>query len=343
MYRKRIIIPEILKYRRLVISALIISVVIVLSSMTFSIFANLPNNGNDETVSRISSSQIPGMVLLYQHKDTNMIPCTAGPPCLGVIPDPIHVWNDAAGVDGIYGNADDCPHCSAYCAPASIAMIATYRLVPPPMNQQDDLYDAGKVIGEVGLGDMIINSHGAGMFDGSGGRPPEVQTSFLVALGPFIQHDFMIPNPLTPAQLETYIYNWHPVLWLDHGGWPANQSAQYPPLENKSEQGHAKVIAGYDNKSTADTSDDLCLIYDPWPEYNDLLILPTNATKGPGGTFDPYWLPLNDVNLADISDIFLVDTFPDIPEFSLILIPVMGIALIAIIAMRASFRDRKYT
>jgi hypothetical protein len=37
--------------------------------------------------------------------------------------------------------------------------------------------------------------------------------------------------------------------------------------------------------------------------------LPPNALKGPGDTFDPYWLPQGFV-LGDTSDIFLVPTDP---------------------------------
>ena len=105
-------------------------------------------------------------------------------------------------------------------------------------------------------------------------------------------------------------------------------SESYPSSGYRADQGHAKVIAGYDDSDTADFKDDLCLIYDPWPEYNDMSILPKNATKGPGGTFDPYWLPLNDVNLSDKDDIHIVDKYPDIPEFGTVLVPVIGSLLV---------------
>jgi hypothetical protein len=149
-----------------------------------------------------------------------------------------------------------------------------------------------------------------------------------------IQHDFLISmNPLTPAQLQAYISGWQPVLWLDHNGWPDNQSAAYPPEEARYDQGHAKVIGGYDDKGTAEFSDDLCLIFDPWPEYTDKGILPTNATQYSVGVFDPYWLPLNDVNLTDINDIFLVPQV-GIPEFSQVLVPIVGALLVALVSMR---------
>jgi hypothetical protein len=144
---------------------------------------------------------------------------------------------------------------------------------------------------------------------------------------------------LTAAQLKQHIVNGNPVLWLDHGGQPYNMSdwAFEPSLQ--AMQGHAKVIAGYDDNDTLGTvMDDLCLIYDPWPEYNDMGFLPhANATKGPGNTFDPYWLPLRDVNLTDPADKYLVDTTV-IPEFSTVLIPIVGISTIAIIALRKSVR-----
>lgn len=99
------------------------------------------------------------------------------------------------------------------------------------------------------------------------------------------------------------------------------------------------VIAGYSDNDTADPADDLCLIFDPWPEYNDKGILPANATKGPGGAFDPYWLPLNDVNLSDPFDQYLVDTWPDIPEFQEVVLPVLGTVLVATV-MSATLRRR---
>ena len=267
------------------------------------------------------------ITLVYQHFDTSL-PCV---PCAGVGP---HWWNHAKGNDGFYGTIDDCPHCSCYCAPASISMIALYRGFSSPITDQDVIYDSAEMEGAFGevMGNLTMERHGVGMCDGTGTTPTEVQTAFIAAVGPFVQHNqsgLGFP-PLTAIQLQQYITTQHPVLWLDHNGWPTNMSTAYPSGEYRSDQGHAKVIAGYDDNATADFADDLCLIYDPWPEYNDLSVLPMNATKGPGGAFDPYWLPLNDVNLSDTSDIYLVDTYPDIPEFGTVLIPVLGIFLIAI-------------
>jgi len=82
-----------------------------------------------------------------------------------------------------------------------------------------------------------------------------------------------------------------------------------------------------------DTSDDRCLIYDPWSEYTDIGILPKNATKGPRDTFEPHWLPLNDVNLSDGANIYRVDTFPSvvISEFPTGLMPVLGLVVLALV------------
>jgi len=284
-------------------------------------FAAVDDEGPEQLTSRSMSTLLLPVPLIHQHKDTPM-PCVAPfPPCpMPVAP---HAWNDAKGPDGVYGTADDCPHCSCYCAPASIAMIATYRGVPVPMFQQDDIYDAGKAsLGDV-PGDKILGTHGVGMFDGTGGLPPEVQNAMTWAVGPIVQHNQGDASALT-----------------DYGGWPGNMSAAYPgdpsgepPTSYRYDQGHAKVIGGYEDNGTADFIDDLCLIYDPWPEYTDMNILPTNASLGPGGTYDPYWLPLNDVNLADIQDIYLVDTYPDVEvgELGGALVPV-ALMLIAVVA-----------
>ncbi|MCJ7561918.1 MAG: hypothetical protein MUO84_02775, partial [Thermoplasmata archaeon] len=144
------------------------------------------NSGADLTRPAHSASQtiLAGIALLDQHKDT-MMPCSGGnPPCLAPGPSPPHVPNDVIGVgpppggDNVYGTLDDCPHCSAYCAPASIAMIANYYAVGVPKNQQDDIYDQGKKsMGET-QADGIIQTHGVGMTDGTTGSAWEVQDAF---------------------------------------------------------------------------------------------------------------------------------------------------------------------
>ena len=118
---------------------------------------------------------------------------------------------------------------------------------------------------------------------------------------------------------------------------PANQSSLYPSAADKADQGHAKVIAGYDDRNTPGHGDDRCLIYDPWPEYTDKSILPANATLGPGGTYDPYWLPLSDVDTGDHADIYLIPTL-SIPEFSSIVVPFCGVMLLLIAVHRAKSR-----
>ncbi|HJX04821.1 MAG TPA: hypothetical protein VJ489_03285 [Thermoplasmata archaeon] len=213
-------------------------------------------------------------------------------------------------------------------------MISSYRGLGAPANVQDAIYDNGKSVLPEITGNNIIETHGVGMFHGVGVWPTEVQTAMTWALGPINQYDWAPANPKGPMTyplLLGFMGTGTPILWLDNGGWPVNQSAAYPPLTNRVDQGHAKVIGGHDDNNTpADPTDDLCLIYDPWPEYNDIGLVPLNCTQGPGGTWDPYWQPLNDVNFSDVNDVYLVDTFPAIPEFVSILVPVIGIMAIAL-------------
>ena len=139
---------------------------------------------------------------------------------------------------------------------------------------------------------------------------PEVQEALKWALGVTTLDQYDSSTPLDHTILKSLIENNRPALWLDHGGWPANQSGELPPLGARQYMGHAKVIAGYDDQDTPDPRDDLCLIYDPWPSYNDEAKLPLNTIKGPQDTYDPYWLPQGDV-LGDLpNDIFLVPPDP---------------------------------
>jgi hypothetical protein len=285
--------------------------------------------GSDDKTEALSVTTL-ALMLFWQYHDTPFIPCIV-PPLHAPGP---HVWNDASGVDGVYGNADDCPHCSAYCAPASIAMIASYRGAGLPFVLQDWLYDQGKQVAPEITGNGFIETHGVGMFHGVGGQPPEVQLAMTKALGAINQHDWNPMNPKGPMTyplLLGYMSTGTPILWLDNGGWPAN-STQYPPLSSRVDQGHAKVIGGHDDMGTrGDPTDDLCLIFDPWPEYSDKKIVPFNCTTGPGGSWDPYWQPLNDVNFSDPNDVYLVDLFPAIPEFSTLVLPVIGV-IVAVVS-----------
>lgn len=315
------------------IITLVVGLVVVIS-VAFAVV----KHSEPQAIASVYSQTILAVPLIGQHKDTAM-QCNGGVFCAQPGPTwPPHPFppytppTDIDGLDLIYGTADDCPHCSAYCAPASIAMIATYRGLAPPFTNQDDIYDSGKVVGEVAMGDSILTTHAVGMYDGTGALPIEVQVAFLWSVGPYIQHDWTSGTQLTAAQLEQYILLGHPVLWLDHSGWPVNLT--YPSETYRSDQGHAKVIIGYDDNDTAETSDDLLLINDPWPEYNHKQILPANALPGPGGTYNPYWLPLPVVNLNDPVDIYLVDTYADIPEFSSVVAPVLAIILAVVIVVR---------
>jgi len=281
------------------------------------------------------STTILNVPLIYQHKDTSM-QCTA---CGASNSNP-HAWNDASGQDGIYGTVDDCPHCSVYCAPASIAMIATYHGFSAPLTQQDDIYDNGKQSdGEI-RGDGILQTHGVGMYDGIGGRPAEVQTSFQWAIGNFRQYGAG-NQPLTGDVVISSIDNGTPILWLDHFGWPQNLSHNLPGWYNiTNDQGHAKVIIGYDDNNTpTNYSDDRYLINDPWPEYTDKSILPLNATLGPNGAYDPYWIPASMVLNDQANDVELIDTIV-IPEFvGPITIPILTLLILATVVIYKKYRS----
>ena len=271
----------------------------------FLAFVSCPGgNGNGE-----DGLTIITMELVYQHKDTALIChiCNSNPP----LTSNAHDWNHAAGTDGTYGTVDDCPHCSAYCAPASIAMIAEAYGRTGAKTEQDLIYDGGKVEHGEAPDSGIIESHGVGMYHGAGTTSSEVQGALDYALDPMLHDEYNAGKLITETIIKSCIESSRPVLWLDHNNWPENQSSESPPPFEKSEQGHAKVVAGYDDGGTSATSDDRCLIYDPWPEYNDDEILPTGAAKGPDDTFDPYWLPVTSI-IGDANDVFLVpkDSIP---------------------------------
>ena len=313
-----------------------IALVLVLASASAVAALALNDSGDDDLRATINGVVTMQLTLVYQFKDSHNI-CTAGPPCPGFPPDLPHAWDHAAGADGLFGTSDDCPHCSAYSAPASIALMASAYGRIGQYVQQDRIYDNGKSVPPEVTGDNDIQTHGVGMFVGTGGQPGEVQDALGWALGVALsvaQHDSS--SPMTSALMDQYISTSRPVLWVDHGGWPVNQSSSHPSATDKANQGHVKVIAGYDDKNTVTTDDDMVLVYDPWPEYNKLSILPGNALPGPGGTYDPYWLPLQDVDLSDSADIYLVTSAPvSIPEFGTVMAPVIGTLLVAAVVHRA--------
>ena len=129
---------------------LVIVAVLLLMSSAFAYIASIPKSNSSQA---LSVTTIP-LVLSCQHYDT-LMPCIALP-IHAVGP---HAWNDAKGLDGIYGNADDCPHCSAYCAPASISMIATYRGIGMPGNLQDAIYDNGKSVPPELTASNVLETH----------------------------------------------------------------------------------------------------------------------------------------------------------------------------------------
>jgi hypothetical protein len=207
---------------------------------------------------------------VWQHKDTNMN-CVPG---ASAVP---HAWN----------HATVCIHCGTYCAPASCAMYAIYTGRPAPFINQDNIYDNAKVLGGEILGNGILETHGLGMYPGLAMKPPEIQNAFTYAVGivPFQFGPQGTPNPLITCSdviwcIDTNI----PILWIDMGSWPSDQTTL--PDEIIYDSGHCKIIAGYDDKDTADCTDDDYLIYDPWPNSGS-----------------PYWLPQNQV--IDVVDVYL--------------------------------------
>jgi hypothetical protein len=299
-----------------------VSVVFLVAGMVpFAVStASDPGRGNSPS----GTKALAGIPLVYQHKDTNMN-CAAG--CGAVA----HGQTDVEGPDGFYGTADDCPHCSVYCAPASISMISQYRGRVGNVIQQDWIYDQGKNIasGEI-PNDGILQTHGVGMKDTGW---TEVQTAFTLSVGAAILvHSTAGANAIAGAQVIAYIDSGHPILWDDHNGWPANQSAAFPPVSVRTDMGHTKVVAGYDDSGTpGNTADDWYLIYDPWPEYNDNGTKYVGSKKGPGDTFDPYWIPSGFV--LDPNDIHMADTYPNIPEFTaLMVLPAAGLLAVVVVA-----------
>jgi len=224
-------------------------------------------------------------------------------------------------------------------------MIASYRGLAGPQIQQDDIYDSGKSTPPEIAGSMILETHGVGMYD----TPPqalEVQAAFAWSVGPgglpIIQNDSAggANTPLTYAAVMHYINEGRPILWCDHNGFPVNESPNLPPSGDRLYMGHVKVIAGYDDNSTpGNPADDWYLIYDPWPEYNDLGLKPLNSKKGPGGTWDPYWFQAKLV--LDPQDIYLVDSFADIPEFSMLFVPIVAVVAIFIVFRRMKREGKK--
>jgi hypothetical protein len=305
--------------------------------------------GLEKNASRISTvTVIPGFPLVHQHSDNTIglpcLMCQAWMPWHFTVP---VLWDDVkyggapAGPpgDNLYGAVglfDDCPHCSVYSGPACVQMFIMYRGgTAPPQDMIYDICELDVMAGEI-AGNGFIERHGVGVTDGTGGTWQEIQTAFQMLASPFYQHNQSDASALTASQLLSYVAGLYPVLWDDHGGWPANMDPTFPTADPKN-QGHYKVIAGYDDANTAGVfSDDWALIYDPWPEYTDKSVLPAGAIPGPSGSFDPYWIPVSMV-LGDPNDLFLVE-LAAIPEFSGLLVPVVGLCLSALVAVRARTR-----
>ena len=223
---------------------------------------------------------------MNQHKDTTMV-------CMASIPADasIHPANHAIISSPV------CPHCSYYCAPASISMYAQYRHRSGNFILEDYIYDHGKFTqGEI-QADGVIQTHGVGMFDAmlsdgvTGGR--EVQAAFQWAVGmtPFEWGINYGPAFTANLVIENIDAN-TPILWCDHFGYPA---AINPPLPDEVAEinGHAKIIAGYDDNDTPDDyNDDQYWILDPWPG------------SGPDGS-GQYWVAASSV--LDLRDLYITD------------------------------------
>ncbi len=210
---------------------------------------------------------------IWQHKDTNM-PCVPGG---SAVP---HAWN----------HAPLCVHCGTYCAPAACAMYGAFMGKVPPFINQDNIYDNAKLLGGEILNNNMLETHGLGMYPGLGMKPPEIQTAFNYAVGiaPFQFGPNGTANPLlTCSDVIWCIVTGIPILWIDMGSWPQDQTNV--PEELYYDSGHCKIIAGYDDNDTADCNDDFYLIYDPWPNSGS-----------------PYWLPQNQV--IDPVDVYLSTT-----------------------------------
>ena len=217
---------------------------------------------------------------VWQHKDTTMS-CTA-PGGNNLVHAHDHAVNPPPGD----------PHCGYYCAPASIAMYALYRGKAGSQTQMDDIYDNGKFTqGEV-QSDGTIQTHGFGMFSAFTGSVggPEVQTAFAWAVAAPLEWGSTYGPPMTGGEIISQINGNTPILWIDHGGYPNEVN---PPLPEEWENynGHAKLIAGYDDKNTAVFNDDEYLIFDPWP------------TSG-----SPYWAPHSTV--VNGTDLYITDGGP---------------------------------
>ena len=108
------------------------------SSVRFSFISCPGGNGED------GPTVIP-MELVYQNKDSVMLcdQCISDP---DLDPDPLtHTWNHVAGPNGTYGDTDDCPHCSTYCAPAAIAMISKAYGRTAEKILQDWIYEGERI------------------------------------------------------------------------------------------------------------------------------------------------------------------------------------------------------
>ena len=246
--------------------------IVLLASLMTSLLGAIPRAG--ATVTTIPLPQ------LWQHKDGECRACVVvDPPWCPTPPIPHPELHALEG----------CPHCAAYCAPASIMMMRRYRGYPYCPGSQDCVYERNKWTDGETRNNGVIESHGVGMYD------QEVYEGFLDALyqihlfnnGPIGPAAY----PISPWDLRQLICMDRPVLWIDRDGYPPDMPPQV--IQNMMErgEGHTKVLAGYDDQGTyCFVEDDLVQVYDPWPSSGS-----------------PYWAPVPQVLYSDPRDIFASD------------------------------------
>ena len=241
--------------RFLLISVLAITLAACLFASAFAVSVSLP------------------ITQVWQHKDTNML-------CVPAADATIHAWN----------HATVCMHCGTYCAPAACSMYALYWGRGVPFTNQDDIYDNAKLSGGEILANGMLETHGLGMYAGTPMKQPEIQTAFNYAVGiwPFQWGPQGSQNPLlTHQNVVSLIDHNNPVLWIDMGTWPSDQSTI--PVELYYDSGHCKIIAGYNDMNTPNPADDQYLIYDPWPNSGSSYWLAVNQVIDPVDIYLSVW------------------------------------------------------
>jgi hypothetical protein len=107
--------------------------------------------------------------------------------------------------------------------------------------EQDSIFEYGSVA--EAPRDGISDTPRVGLYDSPSpaAQPfgPEVQEGLKSALEVSTLDQYDTSSLLGHTILRNFIENKRPVLWLDHGGWPANQSGELPPPSARQYMGHA--------------------------------------------------------------------------------------------------------